>query len=88
LLPSNNRNRSYPCQSCGGRYDLSDGSKVASILGGVLSMGPGVFLFSRLTRGHGGSMSSVLIGTLAIMAVFACGSIVAGRLTLGLVPKK
>ncbi|HVU52525.1 MAG TPA: hypothetical protein VHL80_17720 [Polyangia bacterium] len=87
-MPSNNRNRSYKCESCGGRYDLSDGSKVASVLGGVVSMGPGVLLFGKLTRGHGGSMTSVLIGTLAILAVFAVGSIVAGRLTLGLVPKK
>jgi hypothetical protein len=51
-------------------------------------MAPGVLLFGKLTRGHGGSMSSVLIGTLAIMAVFAAGSIVAGRVTLGLVPKR
>jgi hypothetical protein len=88
LLPSNNRNRAYKCESCGGLYDLSDGSKVASILGGLVSMGPGVFLFGRLVRGHGGSVSSAVIGTAAVIAVFALGSIVAGRLALGLVPKR
>jgi hypothetical protein len=88
LLPSNNRNRSYKCGSCGGLYDLSDGSKVASILGGLVSLGPGVLLFGRLTRGHAGSMSSAVIGTLAVIVVFSLGSIVAGRLTLSLVPKR
>jgi hypothetical protein len=88
LLPSNNRNRSYTCGACGGRYDLSDGSKVASILGGVLGLGPGVLLFGAVTRGQGGSKSSVLMGTIAIVAVFALGSIVSGRLALGLVRKR
>ena len=87
LLPSNNRNRSFKCESCGQAYDLSDGSKTASILGGVVGMGPGVLAFGWITRGHGGSSVSVLIGTAAIAAVFAVGSIIAGRLTLNLVRK-
>jgi hypothetical protein len=87
LLPSNNRNRSYKCEACGGLYDLSDGSKVASVLGGVVSMGPGVLLFGRLMQGRGGSVPSAILGTMVIIAVFAFGSILAGRLALGLVRK-
>jgi hypothetical protein len=87
LLPSNNRKRSFKCESCGQKYDLSDGSKTASILGGVLSMGPGVLIMGRITRGQGGSPTSLLIGTAAIIAVFALVSVVAGRLALGLVRK-
>jgi hypothetical protein len=87
LLPSNNRKRSFKCESCGGLYDLSDGSKVASILGGLLALGPGVLLFAKITRGHTSSSIGVALGTLVIMAVFAAGSILAGRLALGLVRK-
>jgi hypothetical protein len=87
LLPSNNRKRAFKCESCGQLYDLSDGSKVASILGGVLALGPGVLLFGKITKGHGGSSLSMGLGTLAIILVFAAGSILAGRLTLGLVRK-
>jgi hypothetical protein len=85
LLPSNNRNRSFKCESCGGRYDVSDGSKVASILGGLVALGPGVLLFGKVT--HGGSRISVVLGTVVIIAVFAAGSVLAGRLALGLVRK-
>lgn len=85
LLPSNNRKRAFKCESCGGLYDLSDGSKMASILGGMLAMGPGVLLFGRITHGHTGF--AVAIGTAVIIAVFAAGSILAGRLMLGLVRK-
>jgi hypothetical protein len=87
LLPSNNRKRSFKCESCGKLYDLSDGSKTASILGGVVSLGPAVLLFGRITRGHSGSSTSLLIGTAVIIAVFALVSVVAGRLALGLVRK-
>jgi hypothetical protein len=87
LLPSNNRKRSFKCESCGQLYDVSDGSKVASILGGLVALGPGVLIFGKITRGQGGSSMSVALGTLAIIALFAAGSILAGRLTLGLVRK-
>ncbi|HEX4406180.1 MAG TPA: hypothetical protein VH560_15185 [Polyangia bacterium] len=87
LLPSNDRKRSFKCAACGQLYDLSDGSKVASILGGVLSLGPGVLLFGNITRGHPRSPIAVALGTLVIIAVFAVGSIVAGRVALGLVRK-
>jgi hypothetical protein len=87
LLPSNNRKRAFKCESCGQLYDLSDGSKVASIMGGLIALGPGVLLLSKITRGHDGSPLWVGLGTLAIVVVFAAGSIFAGRLALGLVRK-
>jgi hypothetical protein len=87
LLPSNDRKRSFKCASCGGLYDLSDGSKIASILAGVLGMGPGVLLFGRITRGHSGAVGS-LLGTLAVLAAFCLFSMAAGRIALRLVPKR
>jgi predicted RNA-binding Zn-ribbon protein involved in translation (DUF1610 family) len=87
LLPSNNRNRSYKCPSCGGLYDLSDGSKMASIMGGLVGMGPGVLIFGRVARAGGNSKISIVLATAAVLAFFSLGAIVAGRLALGLVRK-
>jgi hypothetical protein len=87
LLPSNNRKRAFKCESCGRLYDVSDGSKVASIMGGLIGLWPGVLLFGRITRGHGGHSLAMGLGTLAIVVAFGAGSILAGRLALGLVRK-
>lgn len=70
-MPSNSRGRSYKCQSCGGRYDLSDGSRMISLMSGVLSIGPAVLLFSRVVKAGGGSKLSVTLGTALIVLIFS-----------------
>jgi hypothetical protein len=87
LLPSNNRNRKLKCQSCGGLYDVSDNSKMASIFGGLIGIGPGVLLLGRVTQRGGHSAASVIAGTVVAAACFALVSVIAGRLTLSLVRK-
>jgi hypothetical protein len=88
LLPSNNRKRSFKCQSCQRSYDASDVSKMASIFGGLAGMGPGIFLFGRILQAGGGhSAASVIVATAVVTACFALGAIILGWLTLRLVPK-
>jgi hypothetical protein len=84
LLPSNSRDRSFTCLACGGRYDTSDLSKMASIFGGLLGIGPGIYVLGILVKGHGGSALAVGAGTLVVVAAFAIASISFAWLTLRL----
>ena len=88
LLPSNARDRSFACLVCGGRYDTSDMSKMASIFGGLLRMGPGIYLLGTLVKGHSGSALAIGAGTLVVVAAFGIGSIGLGWLTLRLEAKR
>src|SRR5689334_2374825 len=63
LLPSNTRERAFSCLVCGGRYDTADVSKMASIFGGLLGIGPGIFLLGVVLRGHQKSAAAILVGT-------------------------
>lgn len=87
LLPSNARDRSFACKACGGRYDVSDVCKMASIFGGLLGLGPGIYLFGQLARGRGGSALTAIVGTAAVVLLFGIGSLGLAWVTLRLVPK-
>ena len=82
MLPSNNRDRVFACRACGGRYDLSDISKMASIFGGLIGIGPGIYLLGWMVKGHGHSAVAVGGGTLLVVLAFGLGSIGLGWLTL------
>lgn len=88
LLPSNTRDRSFVCLVCGGRYDMSDVSKMASIFGGLLGIGPGIYLLGKLVKGHTGSALAIGAGTLVVVAAFGIGSISLAWLTLRLAAKR
>ena len=87
LLPSNSRNRSYACLTCGGRYDTSAVSKMASIFGGLLGIGPGIYLLGIVVKGHTHSAVAIGGGTLMVLVAFGIGSIGLGWLTLRLEAK-
>ena len=86
-MPSNTRNRVIKCQACDGGYDLSDNCKIAGLLGGLVGMGPSIFLFGRIVAAGHGSAPSVVAGTATVIAGFALGSILLTWITLALVPK-
>jgi uncharacterized protein (DUF983 family) len=87
LLPSNNRHRVLKCGACGGDYDLSDGAKIASMMGGFLGMGPAIVVFGKIARAGHGSAAASVAGTLIVAAAFALGSMLVATLALRLVPK-
>ncbi|HSU39328.1 MAG TPA: hypothetical protein VLJ38_07165 [Polyangiaceae bacterium] len=87
LLPSSNSRRVLTCVHCGGHYDLADGSKMASIFGALLGLGPGVYLLGKIVQfGHNATPYKIL-GTVACFSLFVVLSMVAGALTLRLVAK-
>jgi len=88
LLPSNNARRILTCAKCGGGYDQSDSSKIASIMGGLLGVGPAVVLLGRITKYGHGSAVSVGVGVAVALVLFMAGSVLLGRLTMRLVPKR
>lgn len=87
LLPSNNARRVLTCVHCGGKHDLSDASKTASIMGALLATGPAILLLGKVVKyGHGQAVW-VVAGTAAAAAVFMAGSLLLAWITLRLVPK-
>ena len=88
LLPSNTRDRSYSCLVCGGRYDTADISKMAAIFGGLLGVGPGIYLMGLIVRGHHKSAAAVLAGTVAVVLTFGVGALALGWLMLRLEAKR
>jgi hypothetical protein len=88
LLPSGNSRRVFKCVQCGGQYDLSDTSKVASVMGGLLGIGPGIYALGKIVnRGHGSAVYTVA-GTAAAAACFMAGSLLLAWITERLVPKR
>jgi hypothetical protein len=60
---------------------------MASILGGLLGMGPGVYILLTLVqRGHGSALG-ILAGTAAAGLLFVCASLLLGWISRGLVSK-
>jgi hypothetical protein len=88
LLPSGARNRAFKCQACGGLYDLSDNCRMASVIGGLLGMGPAILVFGRIVKAGGNSRLSVLLGTVFVAMSFFVVSIIFARLALRLQPKR
>jgi hypothetical protein len=75
------------CARCGAGYDLSDGSKVASVMGALLGVGPGIYVLGKIVRMKPGSPLYTIVGTAAAASLFALGSLLLGWLTRRLVPK-
>lgn len=85
LLPSGNSRRVLTCAQCGGRYDLSDASKMASIMGGLIGIGPGIYALGKIVKqGHGSAVYTVA-GTAAAAACFMAGSLLLAWITQRLV---
>jgi uncharacterized protein (DUF983 family) len=87
LLPTNNPKRVFTCAQCGGKYDLSDPSKMAAIMGVLLGGGPAIVVVGKISQyGHGQAIWIVL-GTAAAAAVFLSIAVLVSRLALRLVAK-
>jgi ribosomal protein S14 len=88
LLPSSDRRRKLNCQACGRQYDLSDASKVSSMIGGLVGMGLTVLLlFGRIVKAGHGSKLFVGLGTVVVVLGFGLGAMALARITLRLEPK-
>ena len=87
LLPSNNSRRVLTCAQCNGGYDVSDNSKIASIMGGLLGIGPAVLLLGQIVKYGHGSKLWIVAATAAAAVLFMTGSVLLGWLTARLVQK-
>lgn len=85
LLPSGNPRRVFTCVQCGGKYDLSDPAKIASIMGVLLGTGPAIVVVGKIARPGGAGW--ILLGTVAAAAVFLTITLTVARLALRLVAK-
>jgi hypothetical protein len=86
LLPSGTRNQRYRCRSCSRLYAVADNSRIASFLGGMFSLLPGIYVFGHIVQAGHGSRPSVVAATAVLAIGFGVVSILCGRLTLRLVP--
>jgi len=85
LLPSSDRHRKLTCKACGRHYDLSDGCKISSMMGGMLGMGLTVLLlFGRIVAAGHGSKSYIVAATAVVLLGFCLGAIALARMTLRL----
>lgn len=87
LLPTSNKRRVLTCVQCNAKYDLSDVSKTASIMGALLGIGPAILLLGKIVKYGHGSTEWLVAGTAAAGLLFISGSLLLARLTLRLVPK-
>ena len=85
LLPSSDRRRRLKCRACGLQYDLSDGCKISSMMGGMLGMGLTVFLlFGRIVVAGHGSKPYIALASAVVLLGFGLGAIATARMTLRL----
>src|SRR3954468_19537109 len=75
LFPSGERNRVLKCPACSGHYDLSDGCRIASMMAGLVAMGPGILLFSRVVHAGHGTKLALLAGTAVVALAFSAGAV-------------
>ena len=88
LLPSRERERVLTCKACGGHYDLSNASRMASVLSGMVGMGLGMFFpFQWMVRAGHGSRLWVFGGIALVVLCVVLGASMGARLTLSLVQK-
>jgi uncharacterized protein (DUF983 family) len=87
LLPSGSSRRVLKCEHCGGKYDLSDASKMASIMGGLLGIGPGIYALGKIVQAGHGSAAYTVVGTVVAAASFMAGSLLFASITRRFVPK-
>jgi len=76
------------CHACGKQYDLSDATKMWSMLGGMAGMGVTVlFLFGRIVAAGHGSKIYIALATAVVLFGFGLGAGALARATLRLVRK-
>ena len=85
LVPSSDRGRKLKCQACGRQYDLSDATKVSSMMGGMVGMGLTVLLlFGRIVAAGHGSKGYIALATAVVLFGFGLGAVALARITLRL----
>lgn len=57
------------------------------MMAGLVAMGPGILLFSRIARAGHGAKGYLLAGTAVVALAFGVGAVLVALLTLRLVPK-
>ena len=88
LLPSNNNKRALTCKACGGKFDLSNGAKMAAVVTGMVGMALGTtYPFGWIVKAGGGSKLAVVTGILAVALCILGGAMGAAWVTLGLEKK-
>jgi hypothetical protein len=89
LLPSRENNRILVCKACGGHFDLANGCKMTSIIGGMAGMALGMaFPFQWIVRAGHASKGSIVLGIAAAALLIGLASTTAARLTLALEAKR
>ena len=66
---------------------MADTTKMASIFGALLGLGPGVYLLGKIVQVGHGAPAYKIIGTVACLSLFLIVSTAAAALTLKLVAK-
>ncbi len=88
LLPSRDNKKFFICKACGGSYQLSNASKMASVVGGMVGMALGMFFpFQWLASAGHGSKLSIVEGVVAAALTLGIASVGAARVALQLEPK-
>ena len=89
LLPSRDNKKFFICKSCGGRFELSNACKMASVMGAMLGMVLGMFFpFQWIVRAGHGTKLSIVEGVAVAVLTVGFASTTAARLTLRLEPKR
>jgi hypothetical protein len=85
LLPSSNNKRALICRSCGGKFDLSNGSKMAAVVTGMVGMVLGTLVpFPYIVKLGNGSKLSIISGIIAVGLSIVGAAMAAAWLTLSL----
>jgi hypothetical protein len=89
LLPSLDNKKFLICAACSGQFELANGTKMASVMAGMVGMMLGMFFpFQWIARAGHGSKLSIIEGIAVAALVVGFSSTTAARLTLQLEPKK
>jgi hypothetical protein len=89
LLPSRDNNRVLTCKACGGHFDLSNGCKMTSIIGGMTGMALAMsFPFQWIVRAGHASKLSIAAGIAVAALLIGLAATTAARLTLALEAKR
>jgi hypothetical protein len=89
LLPSRDNKKFFICKACGGRFELSNACKMASVMAAMLGMALGMFFpFQWIVRAGHGTKLSVVEGIAVAALTVGFASTTAARLALRLEPKR
>ena len=89
LLPSRDNNKFFVCKACGGRYALTNGCRMMSILCGMVGMALAMaFPFQWILKAGHASKGSIAAGIAVAALSIGLASITAARLGLELEAKR